>query len=145
MDKNDNELAEQVRQRLCEADRQLIELLGFEVESLEPGRAVVNMLVRPDMANSGGACQGGLIFALADHAFAYACMSGNRAGVTLSANIIYSNPAMVGSRLTATAVVQNEGGRTGSCSVDVSDQNGILIAQFSGVHYKTKLEIVSQL
>ncbi len=71
-------------------DRQLLEHLGMVVEEMSPNQAVCQMVVREQMCNSHHYCQGGLIFAFADQAFAYACMSANRAGVTLSANIIFN-------------------------------------------------------
>jgi uncharacterized protein (TIGR00369 family) len=49
--------------------------LGMQVESRGPGRATVSMRVRPDMVNGHGICHGGLVFALADSAFAFACNS----------------------------------------------------------------------
>ena len=47
--------------------------LGMELESVTPGHARLSMRVRPDMANGHGLCHGGLVAALADSAFAFAC------------------------------------------------------------------------
>jgi len=55
------------------------------------------------MLNTGRVCHGGFIFFLADNAFAYACLSSNRLGATLSAHIMYTQGAKLGERLTATA------------------------------------------
>jgi acyl-CoA thioesterase len=49
--------------------------LGMVLESVTPGRARLSMTVRPDMVNGHGLCHGGLIAALADSAFAFACNS----------------------------------------------------------------------
>jgi acyl-CoA thioesterase len=49
--------------------------LGMRVESCGPGRATVTMPVRPDMVNGHRICHGGLVFTLADSAFAFACNS----------------------------------------------------------------------
>ena len=114
-------LANAVKEHLVEVDRKLMKLLGIVVEEVTPGRAVCNMVVREDMVNSHLYCQGGLIFTLADHALAYACMSGNRAGVTLSAQVIFTNPAKLGDTLTATAQIVRDGGRTASCDVEVTN------------------------
>ncbi len=51
------------------------QMLGMTIESIAPGTARVAMRVRPDMVNGHGICHGGLIFTLADSAFAFACNS----------------------------------------------------------------------
>ncbi|HXX55912.1 MAG TPA: PaaI family thioesterase [Methanoregula sp.] len=47
-------------------------LMGIEVVSTEPGKAVLRMEVRPDMHNGVGWLQGGMLAAIADEAMALA-------------------------------------------------------------------------
>ncbi len=47
-------------------------LMGIEVVSVEPGKAILKMQVRPDMLNGVGWLQGGMLVALADEAIALA-------------------------------------------------------------------------
>ena len=47
-------------------------LMGIDVVSVEPGKALLNMQVRPDMQNGAGWLQGGLLAAIADEAMALA-------------------------------------------------------------------------
>ena len=47
-------------------------LMGIDVVSIEPGKAVLEMQVRPDMHNGVGWLQGGMLTALADEAMALA-------------------------------------------------------------------------
>ena len=47
-------------------------LMGIDVVSVETGKAVLRMLVRPDMHNGVGWLQGGMLAALADEAMALA-------------------------------------------------------------------------
>ena len=49
--------------------------LGIELIDQDEGRAVTRMTVRPDMVNGHAIAHGGLIFTLADTAFACACNS----------------------------------------------------------------------
>jgi len=49
------------------------EALGMTVLTSEPGHSVVTMTVREDMLNGHAIAHGGLVFALADTAFAIAC------------------------------------------------------------------------
>ena len=53
-------LAEAVGDELSKADHRLMVLLGMELVSIKPGEAVAQMIVREDMTNSHGYCQGGL-------------------------------------------------------------------------------------
>lgn len=50
---------------------------ALKLEDAREGFARVSMRVRPDMVNSQGNAHGGMIFSLADSAFAYACNSRN--------------------------------------------------------------------
>lgn len=47
-------------------------LMGIDVISVEPGKAVLSMKVRPDMHNGVGWLQGGILAAVADEAMALA-------------------------------------------------------------------------
>ncbi len=47
-------------------------LMGIDVVSTEPGKAVLKMQVRPDMKNGVGWLQGGMLAAIADEAMALA-------------------------------------------------------------------------
>ena len=55
------------------ADDNASQTLGIEVEIPKPGTAIATMRVREDMVNGFNICHGGLVFALADTAFAFAC------------------------------------------------------------------------
>jgi uncharacterized protein (TIGR00369 family) len=47
-------------------------LMGIDVVSIEPGKAILKMQVRPDMHNGVGWLQGGILAAIADEAMALA-------------------------------------------------------------------------
>jgi acyl-CoA thioesterase len=46
--------------------------LAMRIEHIAPGNATLSMPVRSDMVNGHHICHGGMIFTLADTAFAYA-------------------------------------------------------------------------
>ena len=140
---NQIELAKAVGDRLCEGDQKLMELLGIELSEIAPGRSVNRLTVRDDLVNIANVCQGGILFSLADHALAYACMSMNVAGATLNANMTYTRPAPMGDTLTATAEVTFDGGgRTMTGRVEIVNQDGTIIAQMTGVWNKIQEQIV---
>ncbi len=86
---------------------------GIEIEEAREGYARVAMTVRADMLNGHGIVHGGMVFALADTAFAYACNSRNVATVAQAASIVFLSSAAVGERLIAEAREQALEGRSG--------------------------------
>jgi acyl-CoA thioesterase len=106
--------------------------LGMEIEEMAEGRAVMGMTVREDMVNGHDLCHGGLIFSLADSAFAFACNSQNFNTVAAGARIEFLAAGRLGDRLTAVAEQVSQGGRTGIYDVVVSNQDNKTVALFRG-------------
>ncbi|KAA9132444.1 hydroxyphenylacetyl-CoA thioesterase PaaI [Microbacterium caowuchunii] len=106
--------------------------LGMVVERDEPGLAVVVMPVREDMTNGFAITHGGLVFALADTAFAIACNEDERITVAAGADITFLKSTRAGQVLTATAVRRAVRGRTGIYDVSVTDETGDAVAEFRG-------------
>ena len=106
---------------------------GIEIEAAGEGYARVRMTVRPDMLNGHGLAHGGMIFALADTAFAYACNSRNVASVAAQASIVFVAPAHAGDVLIAEASERAVVGRTGTYAVSVRTADGRPIADFHGM------------
>jgi acyl-CoA thioesterase len=107
-------------------------LWGVEIEEARPGYSRVRMRLRADMLNGHGSAHGGMIFALADTAFAYACNSRNVRSVAAQASIVFLEPAAAGEMLTAEATEQSLVGRSGVYTVRVTGQGGRAIAEFHG-------------
>jgi acyl-CoA thioesterase len=105
--------------------------LGIEVIEQAEGRAVARMSVRPDMVNGHAVAHGGMIFSLADTAFACACNSYGPVTVAAAAEIVFVGPARVGDVLTAEAVVRTRFGRSGVYDVTVRRGTDV-IAEFRG-------------
>jgi acyl-CoA thioesterase len=106
--------------------------MGISIEIPEAGQAIARMLVRDDMVNGFDVLHGGLTFALADTAFAFACNAYDKLTVAASANIDFLRPAMLGDELMASATEDYRGRRSGYYSVEVHNQRGELIALFRG-------------
>ena len=126
------ELALRVGQAMFAADRASKDLLQMELVSCEPGRAVMRMTVREAMLNGHDICHGGLIFALADSTFAYACNSRNRSTVASGCSIEFLKPAHLGDALTCDGVEQVLQGRHGVYDMTVSNQRREVVALFRG-------------
>lgn len=106
--------------------------LGMVVGVDEPGHAAVSMVVREDMLNGFSITHGGLVFAVADTAFALACNEDDRVTVAAGADITFLKSTTAGQTLTATAVRRVISGRTGLYDVTVTDETGDVVAEFRG-------------
>ena len=106
--------------------------LGIEILDVAPGSVRVAMLVRSDMLNGHGTCHGGMLFALADTAFAFACNSYGEAMVAAGASIEFLAAAARGERLIATASETSRTARHGIYDVAVARPSGELVAHFRG-------------
>ncbi|WP_251438726.1 hydroxyphenylacetyl-CoA thioesterase PaaI [Microbacterium sp. USTB-Y] len=106
--------------------------LGMRVEVDEPGRAVVSMTVRDDMLNGFDITHGGLVFALADTAFAIVCNEDEQVTVAAGADITFLKSTHEGQVLTATGARRARNGRTGLYDITVTDETGDVVAEFRG-------------
>ena len=105
---------------------------GIKIEEARHRYARVSMVVRPDMLNGHGIGHGGMIFALADSAFAYVCNGGNHASVAAQASIVFLDKVAEGETLVAEAEEVVREGRAGVTRVAVRTADGRPIAEFTG-------------
>lgn len=106
---------------------------GVSIDDAREGYALVRMTLRDDMLNGHRSAHGGMIFALADTAFAYACNSRNENTVAQHASISFLAPASAGDVLIAEAREISRSGRSGVYQVSVKSAEGAVIAEFTGL------------
>lgn len=106
---------------------------GMIYEDGGVGWSRVSFIVKPEMLNGHGTIHGGMIFGLADSAFAYACNSENQRAVAQQASIAFLNPAYAGEKLTATARREAAVGRSGIYNVIVTGPEDQVVATFQGL------------
>lgn len=106
--------------------------LGMKVEIRKVGSATARLTVRDDMINGFGVCHGGIVFALADTAFAFACNAYDRQTVAASGSIEFMKPVKLGDELCAEASEEYRGRKTGFYAVRVRNQNDETVALFRG-------------
>ena len=116
--------------------------LGMEIMRVGPGTATLSMTVREDMVNGHATCHGGLIFTLADSAFAFGCNAYNKVTVAAGCEITFTTPAKLGDRLTATCTERALMGRSGVYDVDITNQDGVAVAFFRGKSRQIKGQVV---
>lgn len=128
---NPDETAQRVADWIYENDP-ATRALGMRVEQVAHGYARLRMIVRADMLNGHQTCHGGMIFTLADSAFAFACNSANALTVAQSCDINFVNPAREGDDLIATCEEQFHRGRSGIYDTVVTTSDGTPVAFFRG-------------
>lgn len=107
--------------------------LGIELLEVGPGRARMRMRVTETMVNGHGIAHGGLVFALADSAFAVACNSHGTVTVASGADVTFVAPGRLGDVLLADAEERTLVGRSGLTDVTVTrEDDGSVIAMFRG-------------
>jgi len=115
---NPQETAERSAAAMWAGDR-ASQALGMELVLVGPGSATLRMTVREDMVNGHGMGHGGLTFALADSAFAFACNSYGPTTVAAGAEIRFRAPTRIGDVLVATAMERSRDDRDGVYDVTV--------------------------
>ncbi len=110
--------------------------LGIELISAGLGTCQLRMVIRPEMVNGFGVAHGGITFAFADSAFAFACNSHGRHAVSIDVSINHLAPVKVGDILTATASEDHVGRTTGLYRIEVHNQDKKLVALFKGLCYR---------
>ena len=124
-------LAEDIARAIWRED-EASKWLGMQLEEVRPGYARVSMPVSARMVNAQKLCHGGLIFALADSSFGFACNTHNQRAVAASCSIEFLRPASMHDRLVAEATEVARTGRTGVYDVRVTNQRDELVALFRG-------------
>jgi len=115
---------------------------GIRIEEARAGYARLAMAVRADMLNGHRRAHGGMIYALADTAFAYACNSRNLASVGAQATMVFLDSAGEGEVLVAEAQEAALVGRSGVYHVAVRADDGRAIAEFTGFSRSVGGEVV---
>lgn len=112
--------------------------LGLQIEDVQPGAVTVRMTVRADMLNGFGVCHGGVTFALADSAFAFASNTPGQVAVSIENNIAYPAKVVAGDVLTAKAEALSSSNRLATYQVMVTNQRNERVGIFRGTVYRTQ-------
>jgi acyl-CoA thioesterase len=112
--------------------------LGIELVAVAPNAATVRMTVRPEMVNGFGVCHGGVTFALADSALAFASNTHGRVTVSVENSMRYPAPVVPGDVLVAVAEQESAGHRLAFFAVRVRKDNDAVVGLFRGTVYRTE-------
>jgi acyl-CoA thioesterase len=126
-----NELANRVAHQML-ADEGTGPAWGIQIEEARAGYARLSMKIRTDMLNGHRIVHGGMVFALADTAFAYVCNGRNEKTVAAQASIVFLGSASEGETLIAEGEEASTSGRSGVTRVAVRTSDGRAVAEFTG-------------
>ena len=105
---------------------------GIVIEEAREGYARIKMTLTAAMLNGHRIAHGGMVFALADTAFAYVCNGRNAKSVAAQASIVFLGNAQEGETLIAEAEEVATAGRGGVTRVAVRTTDGRAVAEFTG-------------
>ncbi len=126
-----DERAEKAAQAMWRSD-DASKWIGMTLVEVKEATATLKLIVEKHHCNGHGSCHGGVIYSLADSAFAFACNSRNQVTVAQHNTITYLAPGLLNDQLSAHAVETSLIDRTGIYDVRVTNQNGDVIAEFRG-------------
>ena len=112
-----------------------VQFIGITLDEMEDGKAVTSVVINKDHLNGLGIVQGGLVFTLADYAFAAASNSRGKAAVGIRCDIIYIKPVKEGT-LTAIAEEVSCTNKISNYEVKVYNDQKELVAKFSGTGFR---------
>lgn len=124
-------MTQDLQQTLFKND-QVMHELGIQLDEFGHKTAQLSLTIAPRHTQGHGTCHGGVIFTLADGAFAVACNSETMA-VGQHCTISYLKPAKIGDLLTALATFKAPSGRSEIYDITVKNQHHEIIAEFRGV------------
>ena len=110
---------------------------GIEIEEVSLHHAVVSLKIEQRHLNAANTVMGGVLFTMADFAFAVAANFDRPLTVTLASQISFLNAAK-GEKLFAEAKCITEGNRTNFYEVDITDNLGTQVAKITSNGYKMR-------
>ncbi|RMF01133.1 MAG: hotdog fold thioesterase [Bacteroidetes bacterium] len=118
--------------------------MQLQAVSIAEGYCRLRMQVRQEMLNGYGMLHGGIAFAFADSAFAFASNSYGRVAVSINASMHYARSAYEGDILFAEAKALNVSYKTADFDVNIMDETGLIYYYFRGTVYRTSKEVLAQ-
>lgn len=110
--------------------------LGAKVLEISEGFAKISLIVTSSHINAYGICHGGVMFSLADIAFAAAVNSHDVVTLTTGGNISYFYPVHLGDHLNAEANEIIDHHHLPFAEVRITNQSGTLVALFTASGYR---------
>jgi acyl-CoA thioesterase len=115
-------------------------LLGMKLIEITDGYCKLQMQVTEQMLNGFGIAHGGITYALADSALAFASNARGIQSVSIETSINHLNKVALNDTLTAITEEKNLTARTALYFINITNQNQTVVAIFKGLVYRTGKE-----
>jgi acyl-CoA thioesterase len=132
----DKEAIEAIKQRV--ANEPYARKLGLTLHKVEPGYALVEMVLTNDMENIFHMTHGGAIFSLIDEAFEISCNAHGTVAVALNMTVTFHRPPTEGSILRAESREIYRSAKTATYDIKVTEGDNALIASCQALAYRKK-------
>jgi acyl-CoA thioesterase len=113
-------------------------LLGMKLVEIGLGSCILSLEVTAEMANGFGVAHGGITFALADSAFAFACNSHGNMAVSVECSISHVAPVFEKDVLIADCREQFLGKKLSNYACEIKNQRGETVALFKSTAFRKK-------
>lgn len=112
--------------------------IGAQLTELREGYAKAELTVEERHLNGAGVCQGGVMYTLADLAFAGVANCHGILTLGISNSITFLKSGQLGDRLIAECTETLDHHKLPYCDIRVTNQQGELLATMTGLAYRTK-------
>lgn len=112
--------------------------MGITVQSIEKGSCTLLCTVTSEMLNGFGIAHGGITYALADSALAFAANSHGQQCVSIETSIAHIKPSGEGDQLTAVCKEIQCGKSIARYEVLITNQDNLLVARFNGTVFRSE-------
>ncbi len=136
-----DELAKKVVTKMMQDDL-FSKWMDVKIIKVSEGYSKIKMKLRTEMVNGFNVIHGGIIFSLADSAFAFACNNRNNLSMALDVSITFNKAAKPGDTLIAEAKEFHNGRSTGLYLINVINHNNEQVALFKGTCFRTQKRLI---
>ena len=119
-------------------DDKFAKSIGAQLIEVREGYACAELIVEDRHLNGAGVCQGGVIYTLADLAFAAVANSHGILSLGISNTITFIKSAQLGERIIAECIEQVNHHRLPYCDIKISNEQGEILAMMTGLAYRMK-------
>lgn len=137
---SDQEKAEIIVQKLMYDRDPYSKWMDLKICDIQPGRCVLSTVIKPQMLNGFDICHGGVTFAIADSAFAFASNSRGIQSLSVETSISHIKKVLLFDTITAIAEEKNLTSKFGHYEVILTNQHNETVAIFHGTVYRTGKE-----
>ena len=119
-------------------DDKFAKSIGAQLTEVREGYACAKVTIEDRHLNGAGVCQGGVIYTLADLAFAAVANSHGILSLGISNTITFIKSAQLGETIKAECTEQVNHHRLPYCDIKVTNEQGEILAIVSGLGYRMK-------